>query len=118
MAKHTLKILRCKHRNGCPSSSKEINRLIRKEVSALLFDVFQAIYKTKNTGMGNGMRGMQGTMRMFTEILGNLLEDSGECSHFSVPGNSRKDSGECLRRFRGMFKKIPGNVPGDFGECY
>ena len=68
--------------------------------------------------MGNGMREMQGTRVMFTKIPGNLLEDSGECSHFSIPGNGRKDSGECSRRFRGMFKKIPGNVPGDSGECY
>ena len=83
-----------------------------------LFDIFKAIYKTKDTGMGNGMRGMRGTRGMFTEIPGNLLEDSGGCSHFSVPGNSRKDSGECSRRFRGMFEKIPGNVPGDSAECY
>ena len=68
--------------------------------------------------MGNGMREMQGTRVMFTKILGNLLEDSGECPHFSIPGNGPKDSGECSRRFRGMFKKIPGNVPGDSGECY
>ena len=49
-----------------------------------------AIYKTRNTGMGNGMRGMRG---MFTRIPGNLLEDFGECSHFSIPGNVREDSG-------------------------
>ena len=42
--------------------------------------------------MGNGM---QGTRGMFTRISGNLLEDSGECSHFSIPGNIREDSGEC-----------------------
>ena len=90
--------------------------------------------------MGNRMRGMQGTRGMFTKILGNLFEDSGECSHFSIPRNSRKDSrepsrrfqgmllkipgnvteglGECSRRFREMFTKIPGNVPGDSRECY
>ena len=54
-----------------------------------------AIYKTRNTGTENGMRGMQGTRGMPTKILGNLLEDSRECSHFSVPGNAREDSGEC-----------------------
>ena len=66
--------------------------------------------------MGNGMRRMQGTWGMFTKIPGNLLENSRECSHFSIPGNSRKDFGECSRRFRGMFKNIPGNVQEDFGE--
>ena len=55
----------------------------------------KAIYKTRNTGTGNGMRGMQGTRGMFTRIPGNLLEDSGECCHFSIPGNIREDSGEC-----------------------
>ena len=63
-----------------------------------------AFYKTRNTGMGNGIR------RMFTKILGNLLEDSGECF---------------ILAFRGIFEKIPGNVredsgnvQEDFGECY
>ena len=54
-----------------------------------------AIYKTRNTGTGNGMREMQGTQGMFTMIPRNLLEDSGECSHFSIPGNVPEDSGEC-----------------------
>ena len=47
------------------------------------------------------MPGMQGTQGMSTRILGNLLEDSGECS----------------RRFRGMLLKIPGYVQEDSGEC-
>ena len=67
--------------------------------------------------MGNGMRGMEGTQGMFTRILGNLLEDSVECSHFSIPGNSQKHYGECSRRFRRMLQKIPGTVPEDSGEC-
>ena len=77
-----------------------------------------AIYKTRNTGTGNRMRGMQGTRGMFSRIPGNLLEDSGESSHFSIPGNAQEDSGECSRRFRGMSLKIPGNVRDDSGECY
>ena len=51
-----------------------------------------AVYKTRNTGTGNGMRGMQG---MFPRIPGNLLEDSGECYYFNIPGNVPEDSGEC-----------------------
>ena len=73
-----------------------------------------AIYKTRNTGTGNGMRGTRG---MFTRIPGNLLEDSGECYYFNIPENVPKDSGECSKRFRGMLKKIPGNVQEDSGEC-
>ena len=65
--------------------------------------------------MGNGMRGTRG---MFTRSPRNLLEDSGECSHFSIPGNVREDSGECSRIYRGMFEKIPGDVQEDSGECY
>ena len=75
-----------------------------------------AIYKTRNTGTGNGMRGMRGTRGMFTRIPGNLLEDSGECYYFNIPENVPKDSGECSKRFRGMLKKIPGNVREDPGE--
>ena len=88
-----------------------------------------AIYKARNTGMGNGMRGMR---EMFTRIPGNLIEDSGECYFFNILGNVwkdsgecsrtfrenvRKDSGECSKRFHEMFKKIPGNVQKDSMEC-
>ena len=69
-----------------------------------------AIYKPRNTGTGKGMRGMQGTRRIFTRIPGNPLEDCGECSHFSILGNAQENSGELLERFLGMFGKIPGNA--------
>ena len=93
---------------------------------------YEAIYKIRNTGTGNGMRGMQGTRGMFTRIPGNLLEDSGEYYYFNIPGNVPKDSGECSKGFRGVLKKIPGNirrrfqgifekisgnVPEDSGKC-
>ena len=70
------------------------------------------IYKSRNTGTGNGMRGMQGTRGMFTMIPGNLLEDSWECSHISITGNAREDSGECSRRFEDY-----GSVQEDTMEC-
>ena len=54
-----------------------------------------AIYKTRNTGTGNGMWGMRGTRGMFTRIPGNLLEDSEECYFLNIPGNVQEDSGEC-----------------------
>ena len=93
------------------NSIKETNWLINEGLCVLLL----AIYKIRNTGMGNGMRGTRG---MFTRIPGNLLEDSGECSHFSIAGNAQEDSRECSRRFRGMLLKIPRNAREDSGECY
>ena len=54
-----------------------------------------AIYKTRNTGTGSGMRGMRGTRGMFTRIPGNLLEEPGECCYFNILGNAEEDSGKC-----------------------
>ena len=34
-----------------------------------------------------------------------------------IPGNVRRDSGECSRRFWGMLQKNPGNAQEDSGEC-
>ena len=56
------------------------------------------------------MQRMRGTRGMFTTIPGNLLEDSRKCYFFNIPGNVQEDSEECSRRFRGMFRKIPGNA--------
>ena len=53
-----------------------------------------AIYKTRNTGTGNGMRGMRGTREIFTRTPGNVV----------------------ILLFQGMLKKIPGNVRKDSGE--
>ena len=73
-----------------------------------------AIYKTRNTGTGNGMRGMR---EMFTRVPGNLLKDSGEYYYFNIPANVPEASGERWRRFWGMFRRIPVHVPQDSGEC-
>ena len=48
---------------------------------------------------------MRGTRGMFTRNQGNLLEASGECYYFNIPGNVPEDSGECSRIFRRMFEK-------------
>ena len=60
---------------------------------------------------------------MLKKTPGNV-EDSGK--YFQrfrgmikkIPGNVPEDSGECSRRFLGMLKKILGNVPEDSGECW
>ena len=76
-----------------------------------------AIYKIRNTGTGNGTRGMQGTRGMFTRIPGNVLILAFRGIFEKIPGNVIKDSGVCSRRFRGMLLIIPGNVQEDSGEC-
>ena len=83
----------------------------------------KVIYKTRDTGMKNGMQVMRGTRGMFTWILGNLLEDSGNVLILAfrgmlekIQGNSPEDSGECSGRFWGMFRKIPGNIQEDSGK--
>ena len=50
------------------------------------------MYKTRNVGTGNGMRGTRG--------LGGM-------SFF----------GECHQIFRGMSSNIPGNITKHSGEC-
>ena len=58
-----------------------------------------AMYKNRNTGTGNRMRGMRG--------MGVMLY-SGECSQIflgissNIPGNVAKYSGECRKTFGEM----------------
>ena len=52
----------------------------------------RAMYKTRNTGTGNGMQG--------TRVM-------GECY---IPGSVAKHSGECPQTFQGMSLNIPGNI--------
>ena len=72
------------------------------------------MYKTRDTGTGNGMRGTRG-------IWGMLY--SGECCQVfrgmssNIPRNVAKFSGECHRTFRGMLLNIPWNVAKHSGEC-
>ena len=87
------------------------------------------MYKTRNTGMGNGMqrtRGMGGmlypgeccyTFRgMSSNIKGNIAKHYGECRQIfrgissNIPGNVAKHSGECDQTFWGMSSRIPGKV--------
>ena len=58
------------------------------------------MYKTRNTGTGNGIRGTRGM---------------GECY---IPGNVAKHSGECGQTFRGMSPNILGNVAKYSVECH
>ena len=65
------------------------------------------MYKNKNTGTENGMRGTRGT----PNIPGNVARHSGECRQTfqgmspNIPGNVRKLPGECRQLFRGTFFK-------------
>ena len=60
-----------------------------------------AMYKTRNTGTRNGMRGTRG--------IGGMLPN--------IPGNVAIYSGECPQTFRGMSPNILGNVAKYSGQC-
>ena len=95
-----------------------------------------AMYKTRNTGTGNGMWGTRGTGRMLysgecrqtfrgmlLNIPQNVAKHSEGCPQTfqgmspNIPGNVVKHSGECYQTFRGMSPNIPGNVAKHSGEC-
>ena len=91
------------------------------------------MYKTRNTGTGNGMRRTRGMKGMLysgkyhqkfrvisSKIPGNVLKHSREyCQTFrrmssNIPGNIAKHSGECRQTSRGMWLDIPGKVAKRF----
>ena len=74
-----------------------------------------AIYKTRNTGTGNGMRGMFTRIPPISyRIPGNVIILKFRGMFQRIPGNVEEDSGECSREFREIFKKIPGECSGRF----
>ena len=92
---------------------------LRNPTKLILFK--KTIYKTRNIGTGNEMRGMRDTQGMFTRGPVNLFEESEEWYHFSILRNVGKDSAKCSRisrkfwrRSQKILKKIPGKVEEDF----
>ena len=96
-----------------------------------------AMYKTRNTGTGKGIRGTRGiagmlysgeyrqTFRgMSSNIPGNVAKYSGECWQIfrgmssNIPGNVAKYSMECRQTFRGMSRTIPWDVTKNYGEYH
>ena len=101
------------------------------------------MYKTRNTGTRNGMRGTWGiggmlysrecpqTYRVLSpNIPGNVTKYSGECRQIfrgispnipgmspNILGNVAKYSGECRKKFPEMSPNIPGNIIKDSTEC-
>ena len=94
------------------------------------------MYKTRNTGTGNGMRGTRGIGGMLyseecrqtfwgmsPNILGNVFKQCGECPQTfrgispNILGNVLKHSGKCPQTFRGISSNIPGNVLKHSGKC-
>ena len=63
-----------------------------------------AMYKTRATGTGNGMRGTRTTLysRECRQTFQGML--------LNIPGNVLKNSGECPETFRGMSPNISWNV--------
>ena len=87
--------------------------------------VLRIMYKTRNTGTGNGMRGTRGMGGMlysrecrqtFWEMLQNIPGNVAKMSS-NIPGNVAKHSGVCHKTFRGMSPNIPGNVTKHSGKC-
>ena len=58
------------------------------------------MYKTRNTGTGNGMRATRGIGGMSPNISENVA----------------KHSGECPQAFQGISPNIPGNIAEHSGE--
>ena len=87
------------------------------------------MYKNRNTGTGNGMRGTRGMGKnvifrgISANIPGNVAKLSGECPQTfrgmssNIPRNVLKHSGECPQTLQGMSPNIPGNVVKHSGEC-
>ena len=90
----------------------------------------QAMYKTRNTRTGNGMRRTRemGVMLysgqchetfrgMSLNILGNVAKHSREYRQtfwgmlLNILGNATKHSGECRQTFHGMPSKFQGMLP-------
>ena len=102
-----------------------------------------AMYKIRNTGTGNGMRGTRGMEGMLysgecpqtfwgmpqtfrgisPNILGNVIKHSGECCQTfqgmssNIPVNVAKHYEECPQTFRRISPNILGNVAKHSGEC-
>ena len=82
---------------------------------------FTAMYKTRNTGTENGMRGTCRMEGMFYPE--NVAKHSGECPQTfwrMLPNNLQnvlKHSRECRKTFWGMSSNILGNVAKHSGEC-
>ena len=102
----------------------------------VFISVQKAMYKTRNTGTGNEMRGTRGmggmlysrecrpTFRgIYSNIPENIVKHSEECSQTfrgmspNIPGNIAKYSEECCQTFQGMSSNIPGNVAQHSGKC-
>ena len=95
-----------------------------------------AVYKTWNTGTGNGMRETWGMGKMLhskiccqtlpgmsSNILGNVTKHSRECPE-TLQGmspntllNVPKHSGECGQTFPGMLSNIPGYLTKHSKKC-
>ena len=88
-----------------------------------------AIYKTRNTGMGNGIREMRriggmlysGECRktfwgMFSNIPGNVLKSSGECCQTfrEMSSNIAEKVAKHSREYRQTFRRMSQNIPVNF----
>ena len=84
-----------------------------KEKTSRFYGKEMAIYKTRNTGTGNRMRGTRG--------IGGMLYSEEYCQTFrgmssNIPWNVAKHFGECPRKIQRTFKNNLGLVVKHFVE--
>ena len=84
-----------------PSNASANTLLCKFVINVCLFGKNPAMYKRRNAGMGNGMRG--------TRAMGRNVIFRGMSPN--IPRNAPEHSGECHQTFRRMSSNIPGNVP-------
>ena len=96
--------------------SKPANwRQIYKQRSSTFHTSNEAMYNTRNTGTGNGMRGTRG---MWGILYSGKSRQTFRGMSSNILGNVTKYSGECRQIFRGMISNNPGNVTKHSGKCY
>ena len=69
-----------------------------------------AMYKTWNTGTGNGMRGTRGIEGM---LYSGKYRETLRGMSSNILAIVAKNSGECRQTFRGILLKIPRNAHKD-----
>ena len=72
------------------------------------------MYKTRNTGTGNGMRRTRGMKGM---LYSGKYHQKFRGMSSNIPGNIAKHSEECPQIFQEILPNIPGNVVKHPGEC-
>ena len=109
--KFLLKLHPCHRRKG-----SRFSRIVCCQI--LVFRLFiKPGIQERGTECGERGECSLGFQGISQRILGNVIILTFRGMLKKIPGNVEEDSGECSKRFRGMFQKIPGDVEEDSWEC-